>query len=146
MKKSLENIPQLFVRWALAVTMLSAVADRFGLWGTQSAWGNWDSFVQYTQQLLFFLPSSIASFFAIVATGFEILFPLMLMAGFKTRMVALGTGFLLFSFALSMSVALGIKASLDYSVWIGSAAAFLLSVQNKYAFSIDSLTKKKLKL
>lgn len=143
MKKSLENIPQLFVRWALAITMLSAVADRFGFWGTQSAWGNWDRFVLYTQELLFFLPSSVVSFFAVVATAFEIFFPLMLMAGFKTRMVTLGTGLLLFSFALSMSVALGIKAPLDYSVWIGSAAAFLLSVQNEYAFSIDSLTKNK---
>ena len=140
MKKSLENIPQMFVRWALAITMLSAVADRFGFWGTQSAWENWDRFVLYTQELLFFLPSSVVSFFAVVATAFEIFFPLMLMAGFKTRMVALGTGLLLFSFALSMSVALGIKAPLDYSVWIVSAAAFLLSVQNEYAFSIDSLT------
>jgi hypothetical protein len=31
-------------------------------------------------------------------------------------------------FALSMSVSLGIKSLLDYSVWVGSAVAFLLAV------------------
>ncbi|WP_317039972.1 hypothetical protein [Chryseobacterium sp. CBo1] len=30
---------QLFLRLALSVTMLSAVADRFGFWGKNSAWG-----------------------------------------------------------------------------------------------------------
>lgn len=30
---------QLFLRIAISVTMLSAVADRFGLWGDNSSWG-----------------------------------------------------------------------------------------------------------
>lgn len=41
-----------------------------------------------------------------------------------------------------MTVALGVKAPLDYSVWIGCAAAFLLASQEKYSFTIDHLTKK----
>jgi uncharacterized membrane protein YphA (DoxX/SURF4 family) len=134
--------PQLFLRIAISITMLSAVADRFGFWGENSAWGNWANFEKYTQQLTFFLPESLGVFSAYAATFLEILFPLLLMIGFKTKIAAYGTGFLLLIFALSMTMALGIKAPLDYSVWIGSASAFLLAVQEKYSFTIDNLTKK----
>lgn len=134
--------PQLFLRVIISVTMLSAVADRFGLWGDNSAWGNWENFEKYTQQLTFFLPEMLSTFSAYAATFLEILFPLMLILGFKTKIAVYGTGFLLLVFALSMSIALGIKAPLDYSVWVGSAAAFLLATQKEYYFSIDTLTKK----
>lgn len=142
MKNTLQPLPQLFLRLALSVTMLSAVADCFGFWGENSAWGNWENFEKYTQQLTFFLPESVGSFSAYAATFLEILFPLMLIFGIKTKWASLGTGFLLLIFAFSMSVALGVKAPLDYSVWIGSATAFLLSVQSDYKYSIDTLIKK----
>lgn len=134
--------PQLFLRLSISASMLSAVADRFGFWGKNSAWGNWENFEKYTKQLTFFLPESLGTFSAYVATFFEILFPLMLILGFKTKIAAYGTGSLLLIFALSMTVALGVKAPLDYSVWIGIAAAFLLATQQKYNFSIDTLTPK----
>lgn len=134
--------PQLFLRLAISVTMLSAVADRFGLWGDNSALGNWENFEKYTRQLTFFLPEMLSTFSAYAATFLEILFPLMLILGFKTKIAAYGTGFLLLVFALSMAIALGIKAPLDYSVWVGSAAAFLLTTQKEYYFLIDTLTKK----
>ncbi|MCD0454973.1 DoxX family protein [Chryseobacterium sp. LC2016-27] len=136
------KLPQLFLRLAISVTMLSAVADRFGFWGENSAWGNWENFEKYTRQLTFFLPETLSTFSAYTATFLEILFPLMLILGFKTRIAAYGTGILLLVFALSMSIALGIKAPLDYSVWVGSAAAFLLAIQKEFYFSIDTLTKK----
>lgn len=136
------RFPQLFLRLAIAVTMLSAVADRFGSWGANSAWGNWANFEAYTKKLTFFLPESLSVVSAYAATFFEILFPLMLLLGWKTRLGAYGAGFLLLIFALSMTFALGVKAPLDYSVWVGSAAAFLLAVQPKYFFSIDHLTHK----
>lgn len=134
--------PQLFLRISISVTMLSAVADRFGFWGENSAWGNWVNFEKYTQQLTFFLPESLGIFSAYAATFLEILFPLLLILGVKTKIAAYGTGLLLLIFALSMTVALGVKAPLDYSVWIGSAGTFLLAVQEKYSFTIDNLTKK----
>jgi uncharacterized membrane protein YphA (DoxX/SURF4 family) len=89
-----------------------------------------------------FLPATLSTFSAYTATFLEILFPLMLILGFKTKIAAYGTGFLLLVFVLSMSIALGIKAPLDYSVWVGSAAAFLLATQKEFYFSIDTLTKK----
>lgn len=133
---------QLFLRLAISVTMLSAVADRLGFWGDNSAWGNWENFEKYTRQLTFFLPATLSTFSAYTATFLEILFPLMLILGFKTKIAAYETGILLLVFALSMSIALGIKAPLDYSVWVGSAAAFLLATQKEFYFSIDTLTKK----
>ncbi len=39
-----------FLRIALAISFLSAVADRFGLWGSPGAanvaWGDWPTFVE----------------------------------------------------------------------------------------------------
>lgn len=124
---------QVFLRLALAVTMLSAVADRFGFWGKNSAWGNWANFEKYTAQLTFFLPAALSKMAAYTATFLEILLPVLLLFGFKLRWTAMATGVLLLLFALSMSIALGIKAPLDYSVWIGSAAAFLLATQSQNA-------------
>ena len=136
------HFPQLFLRLAISLTILSAVADTFGFWGENSVWGNWENFEKYTQQLTFFLPESLGTFAAFAATFFEILFPLMLIFGFKTKIAAFGTGVLLLIFGLSMTVALGIKAPFDYSVWVGSAAAFLLAIQEKFSLSFDELLRK----
>ena len=139
----IERFPQLFLRIAIASTMLSAVADRFGFWGENSVWGNWENFEKYTQQLTFFLPESLSKFSAYTATFLEILLPILLILGFKTKIAASATGILLLIFALSMCISLGIKAPLDYSVWVGSAAAFLLANQKNYEFSIDQIIKNK---
>ncbi|WP_184874046.1 DoxX family membrane protein [Chryseobacterium sp. G0240] len=137
------QFPQLFLRLTLSVTMLSAVADRFGWWSKEnSSWGNMASFEEYTRKLTFFLPEALSTFSGYAATFLEILFPLMLILGFKTKMAAYGSSLLLLIFAVSMTIALGAKAPLDYSVWVGSAAALLLGVQQRYSFSIDQLTKK----
>ena len=124
---------QIFLRVAIAVTMLSAVADRFGLWGKNSTWGNWQNFEKYTAELTFFLPAALSKFSAYAATSFEIILPVMLILGFKTKIAAIASGILLLIFALSMSISLGIKAPFDYSVWVGSAAAFLLAGQKNTA-------------
>ncbi|MDH6252738.1 putative oxidoreductase [Chryseobacterium sp. H1D6B] len=136
------QFPQLFLRAALAVTMLSAVADRFGFWGKNAAWGNWENFEKYTQKLTYFLPESLSAVSAYGATFLEIALPLLLLFGYKTKIAAYGAGFLLLIFALSMSMALGVKAPLDYSVWVGSAGAFLLGSQQQFSLSIDNLIKK----
>lgn len=139
MEKTTNNaVQQLFLRLALAITLLSAVADRFGFWGKNSAWGNWENFENYTKQLTSFLPESMSIFGAYAATFLETVFAFLLILGYKTKWTAVGTGFLLLLFAFSMSISLGIKTPLDYSVWVGSAAAFLLSSQNQFHFSIDN--------
>lgn len=135
MKNISARFPQLFLRVALSVTMLSAVADRLGLWTkAYSSWGDMANFEIYTRQLTFFLPEVLSTLAAYIATGLEILFPLMLIVGYKVRIAAYGSSLLLALFAVSMTIALGPKAPLDYSVWIGSAAALLLATQKEYSW------------
>ncbi|MBV7529870.1 DoxX protein [Chitinophaga sp. sic0106] len=131
------NFQQLFLRIALAAGLLSAVADRLGFWGSYAAWGNWENFEAYTRQLTFFLPMALSNISAFVATVLEAGFAILLLLGYKTKIVSNLTGLLLLIFALSMSVALGVKAPLDYSVWAGSAGAFLLACQPDFSFSLD---------
>jgi uncharacterized membrane protein YphA (DoxX/SURF4 family) len=120
----------LFARLVLAAGFLSSVADRFGLWGpagsAKVAWGNWKSFVAYTGVLNFFLPHGIAPVLAVVVTIAESSLGILLIFGLWQRATAAASAALLGSFALAMSVALGIKAPLDYSVYSAAAAAALL--------------------
>lgn len=138
-----------FLRLAIAAGFLSAVADRFGGWGLPGepgvAWGNWPAFVAYTGTLTGWLIAGPAATqgLAMLATGLEVGLGLLLLIGYQTRYAAFGSGLLLLSFALSMTISArpGVsaspKAALDYSVFVGSAAAFLLSSATKYPISLD---------
>lgn len=138
---------QLFVRIGVATAFLSAVADRFGVWGpagsSNATWGNWGNFVEYSNSLNFFVPPAIGEFMAITATGLEIVFALLLLMGYKTRTISYASGSLLLLFALSMTISFGIKPTFDYSVWIGVGACFLLGTVKEYSFSLDSYFKNK---
>lgn len=133
-----------FVRLALAAGFLSAVADRFGGWGPPGtsgvAWGDWPAFVAYTGQLTGWLSANAGgvSALAMLATGLEVGLGLLLLLGYQTRLAAWGSGVLLLSFAVSMTIsARSPKAALDYSVWAASAAAFLLASAPRYPLSLD---------
>src|SRR5260370_26000935 len=124
------EIVRLFARFALGACFLSAVADRFGLWGPYGgknvSWGNFAHFVEYTGAVTSLFPSSLTVSFAWAATVAETLFGILLIAGFKIRMASVLSCLLLLSFAMSMATALGIKSPFDYSVFSSAAAAFLL--------------------
>jgi len=134
------KVIKLFLRIAISLGFLSAVADRFGIWGKElSVWGNWDSFLQYTELINPWLPNSMISIVGIIATIAEIVFAICLIIGFKTELVAKLSGFLLLIFSLSMTFSTGIKAAFDYSVFSASAGAFALSLMKEKYFEIDSL-------
>lgn len=116
---------KLFLRVAIAVAFLSAVADRFGIWG--DAWGNMESFSEYTHQLLPWLSADLAMVAGWMATIAELVFGLLLLIGWKVKLMANLSGVLLLCFALAMWSTLGIKAPLNYSVFSASAAAFALA-------------------
>jgi len=140
------DIVCLFARLALGAAFLSAVADRFGLWGPHGArnvsWGDFAHFVEYTGAVTSLFPASWALPFAWAATVGETLFGISLIAGFKTRMASVLSGLLLLSFALAMVTGLGIKKPLDYSVFSAAAAAFLLALREPDRFTLDNLLQR----
>ena len=139
-----KKIIKLFLRFGIGIGFLSAVADRFGLWPAEvSAWGNWESFLEYTKLINPIIPESLIPVFGAIATGAEILFGISLIIGFKTELVAKLSGFLMLFFALAITFSTGIKGALDYSVFAASAGAFGLSIMNEKYLEIDSILSKK---
>lgn len=138
MANNQKSIAVFTLRIALAVTLLSSVASRLGLWGAQSS--GWEGFLAYTADVNAFVPDGFTPFLAITATGLEILFGLLLLAGYKMRLAASGTAVLTLIFAVAMAISLGLKSSLDYSVFAFSAAAWVLAVMpGPLAWSLDEL-------
>jgi uncharacterized membrane protein YphA (DoxX/SURF4 family) len=128
------------------VSFLSAVADRFGTWGAYGqpnvSWGNYARFVDYTAKLNWFLPAAMIPALAIIATAAETLFGLLLVLGWKTRITALLSGVLLTTFAVTMTMALGVKAPLNFSVFSAAGGALLLGVCANFPFSLDELLQR----
>ena len=120
-----------FLRLALAASFLSAVADRFGLWGPAGrpgvAWGGFDAFLAYTGRLLWFLPAGLVPAAGWAATVLEVALAVGLVVGVRVRAFALASGLLITVFAVVMTVALGPVPPLALSVWTAAAAAFLLA-------------------
>lgn len=131
---------KLFLRLALSFGFLSAVADRFGMWGEEiSVWGNWENFLGYTQLINPWFPDSVIPAIGVLATAAEIVFAIFLLIGFKTELFAKLSGILLILFALSMTFSTGIKGAFDYSVFSAAAAAFALSLMKEKYLELDIL-------
>lgn len=139
----LASFSSVFLRFALGLSFLSAVADRFGWWGALGqpnvSWGNFATFVEYTVRLNWFLPHALIPALAVIATFAEILFGLLLLAGWQTRIIALCSGILLMTFGLSMALALGVKAPLNFSVFSAAGGSLLLATCPAFPFSVDKL-------
>ena len=143
---TLRTLSSVVLRLALGISFLSAVADRFGLWGAYGepnvSWGTFGRFVAYTGQLSWFAPKATIPTLAIASTCAETLLGILLVVGWQTRIAALASGVLLLLFAVGMTGGLGIKAPLDASVFSAMGGAFLLASCAEYPFSIDQLRRK----
>ena len=130
--EALRRIVPVFLRLAIGAGFLSAVADRFGLWGPRGAknvaWGDFAHFTQYTGELNPWAPATLIPTLAWVSTGAELVLGAALILGLFTRWAALLSGILLLLFAGGMSMGKGIKSALDASVFSAAAAAFALVV------------------
>jgi putative oxidoreductase len=122
-----ERMDVFYARVALGCAFLSAVADRFGLWGKYGGWGNFANFTRYKAQVNSFIPAVTAPFFTWTATVAETLFGILLILGLW-RWVALGSAVLLATFGAAMAISFGLKRPLDYSVFSASGAALLLAL------------------
>jgi uncharacterized membrane protein YphA (DoxX/SURF4 family) len=141
MKNTTTDVAQLYARMAVGLGFLSAVADRFGLWGPHGshnvAWGSFSQFTAYTASVNSVLPASWAPSLALLSTVFETAIGIGLVLGIRTRWMAIGAGTLLAIFAFAMSVSFGIKRPLDLSVFAAGAAGFMLSTAPRYRWSFD---------
>lgn len=121
----------LYGRLALGVAFLSAVADRFGLWGAPGArnvaWGDFGHFLAYTAKVNPYLSPRLVPALGWLVTVCEVGLGVALIAGVKVRLAALLSGALLLAFATGMTIGTGIKTAFDASVFSASAAAFLLA-------------------
>jgi len=125
----------IYVRLGLGAAFLSAVADRFGLWGAfghpHVAWGDFGHFIAYTATLNRFLPLAVIPAVAWIATLAELALAVALLTSLYLRPAAFLAGLLLTLFALAMTFAGGVKAPLDYSVFSAAGGAFLLGAVTK---------------
>ncbi|WP_394846251.1 DoxX family membrane protein [Pendulispora brunnea] len=145
--RTLVQPAQLVVRFGLGTAFLSAVADRFGLWGPAGtpgvAWGDFLHFTMYTRDITWFMPALLTPLLAWMATIGETLFGVLLLLGYRTRETALGAGGLLLTFALSMTVSSpGLHGVFTYSVLSAAGAALLLATVPDPAWSFDALVRK----
>lgn len=114
----------LFARIAIAMSFLSAVADRFGWWtpvlGNENVvWGNMGNFITYTGVLVPWISKQVLPLLAWSVTIAEVVLGVLLIIGYQKRIVALLSGLLLLTFAFSMMFFSSLKAPLDYSVFYG---------------------------
>jgi uncharacterized membrane protein YphA (DoxX/SURF4 family) len=141
------NASSVVLRLGLALGFLSAVADRFGLWGSfgerNVEWGDYSRFLDYTQTLNGYWPTSFIPTLGAFATGAEILFGLLILVGWHTRIAARLGGGLLIVFATAMTISLGIKSVFNYAVLTGIGGSFLLANCESFPFSLDNLLSRR---
>ncbi|MEN5132802.1 DoxX family protein [Elizabethkingia anophelis] len=135
--KARQNIAVFLLRIALAAGFLSAVSSRLNLWGSKSS--GWSKFVRYTAEVNSFLPYSWVSSLAVLSTLAESSIGILLLIGYQIRKTALCAAILTVLFGIAMSISFGCKEPLDYSVFVFSVGAFLLSTFSYYIWSLDQL-------
>jgi len=118
------------LRLSLGAGLLSAVADRLGIWGSfgqrSVVWGNFSNFLNYMRQLCPWCPEAFVASLGWGVTIAEGLIGIFLILGVWLKPVAYCCSALTLVFAISMMLILGIHAPLNYSVFVSSFAAALL--------------------
>lgn len=129
-KERILRLTRVVLRVALASAFLAAVADRLGFLGPYGSrnvsWGDWKHFEEYVAVLNWFVPKALIPALSATETVVETILGLGLLIGIYPRIFAWGSAVLLCSFALTMSIALGILAPLGYGVFTAVGAALLL--------------------
>lgn len=113
------------LRLSLAAGFLSAVADRFGWWKSlgQSSWGSMGAFADYTHQLVPFASGWLLTSIVWTATAAEATLGILLLAGWRPKLVGAATCLLLIVFGTAMAISLGMESPLSYSVFSAASAA-----------------------
>lgn len=118
------------LRWSLAAAFLSAVADRFGWWAPfgQGSWGSMGAFAGYTHQLIPFASGWLLAVIVWGATVTEATLGILLLAGWRPKLVGAATCLVLITFGTAMAVSLGMESPLSYNVFSAASAAAAYAV------------------
>jgi uncharacterized membrane protein YphA (DoxX/SURF4 family) len=119
------RIVRVALRLSLAAAFLSAVADRFGWWAPfgQGSWGSMCRFAEYAHQLVPFASGWVLTVIVWAATAAEATLGVLLLTGWRPRLVGTATCLVLIVFGMAMAVSLGIESPLSYSVFSAASAA-----------------------
>jgi hypothetical protein len=115
---------------SLAAAFLSAVADRFGWWKPfgQGSWGSMGAFADYAHQLVPFASGWLLTVIVWVATATETTLAVLLLTGWRPKVVGVATCLVLLIFGTAMAVSLGVESPLSYSVFSAASAAAAYSI------------------
>jgi uncharacterized membrane protein YphA (DoxX/SURF4 family) len=118
-------IVRIALRLSLAAGFLSAVADRFGWWAPfgQGSWGSMVSFADYAHQLVPFASGWLLAAIVWAATAAETTLGVLLLTGWRPKLVGAASCLVLIVFGTAMAVSLGLESPLSYSVFSAASAA-----------------------
>src|ERR1700716_4696883 len=104
------RVVRIALRWSLAAAFLSAVCDRFGWWEPfgQGSWGSMGAFADYVHQLVPFASGWLLTVIAWAATVTESTLAVLLLAGWRPKLVGTATCLVLITFGTAMAVSLGV--------------------------------------
>jgi uncharacterized membrane protein YphA (DoxX/SURF4 family) len=113
------------LRLSLAAAFLSAVADRFGWWKPfgQGSWGSMGPFADYTHQLVPFASGWVLTVIVWAATAIEATLGVLLLTGWRPKLVGAASCLVLIVFGIAMGASLGVESPLSYSVFSAASAA-----------------------
>jgi uncharacterized membrane protein YphA (DoxX/SURF4 family) len=119
------RVVRLALRVSLAAAFLSAVADRFGWWAPfgQGSWGSMDAFSDYVHQLIPFASGWLLTAIVWTATTTEVTLGVLLLTGWRPKLVGAASCLVLIVFGTAMAVSLGVESPLSYSVFSAASAA-----------------------
>ncbi|TEA00640.1 MauE/DoxX family redox-associated membrane protein [Mycobacteroides salmoniphilum] len=124
------RLVEIALRVSLATAFLSAVADRFGWWEPfgQGTWRSMASFANYVHQLIPFASGWLLTVIVWASTAAEAILGVLLLFGWKPRLVGAASCLLLTVFGTAMATSLGAEAPLSYSVFSAASAAAAYAV------------------
>jgi uncharacterized membrane protein YphA (DoxX/SURF4 family) len=119
------RVVRIALRLSLAAAFLSAVADRFGWWEPfgQGSWGSMGAFADYARQLVPFASGWLLAVIVWAATATEATLGVLLLTGWRPKLVGAATCLVLIVFGTAMAVSLGMESPLSYSVFSAASAA-----------------------
>src|SRR6201993_5317817 len=127
---SVIRVVRIALRLSLAAAFLSAVADRFGWWAPfgQGSWGSMDAFADYAHQLVPFASGWLLTAIVWAATAAETTLGVLLLTGWRPKLVGAASCLVLIVFGTAMAVSLGVESPLSYSVFSAASAAAAYAV------------------